>query len=346
MHTLNPHDLALLRSMQKVERDKQRYIKITALLMLHVGCSPTQVAESLDIHESTVHRYVRRFTERGDVEQYLQADYRGSSRTLTSEQIMQLCDELNDRLYRNSSEVRDYIFRTFGVTYSRGHVRRLLNDLGYSFKRTTPVPAKADPREQQRFLREELEPLLKRTRRQGLPLYFCDAAHPQYNTRSALGWIARGHRFCVPTTSGRHRVNINAAINVHDPSDLEYVDSKQVNADSTIALFKKLEARHPECPIYVVCDNARFYKCKDLDKWLSTHNRIKLIYLPPYSPNLNLIERLWKYLRKTVIDTTYYPTLDAFKGAIMSFFRRIEDHLDNLKTLLQPNFHIELGLAN
>lgn len=345
MHTLNRHDLVLLRMKQRTERDKRRYIKITTMLMLHEGYSPSQVAEALGIDASTVHRYAQRFVERNDIDQYLQTDCRGSSRELTDDQILQLCDELNSRLYRNSLEVRDYILRVFGVQYSRGHVRRLLRDLGFSFKRTTPVPAKADPHEQQRFLREDLEPLLGKTGRRNQPLYFCDAVHPQYNTRSALGWIARGHRFCVPTTSGRHRVNINAAVNIHDPSDLEYIDTHRVDAASTIALFKKLEARHPYGPIYVVCDNARFYRCKKIDVWLKTH-RIIPVYLPPYSPNLNVIERLWKYLRKTVIDTTYYPSLGAFKGAIRSFFDRIDDHLDNLKTLLQPNFHIEFGLAD
>ena len=345
MHRLNDHDRILLRLKQRTERDKQRYVRITTMLMLHDGYSPSEVAEALGIDASTVHRYVHRFTERGDIEAYLQNDFRGSTAALSDAQIMQLCDELNDRLYRNSAEVREYIRRTFGLKYTRRHVRRLLKSLGFSFKKTTSVPAKADPLEQERFLREELEPLLRRTHERSEPLYFCDASHPEHNTRPAYGWIARGYRFCIETTSGRHRVNLTAALNVHDPRDVACLQAKRIDAISTIALFEELEARHPEGLIYVVCDNARYYRCEQVFAWLRDH-RVVVLYLPPYSPNLNLIERLWKYLRQVVLDTTYYETLDEFRAAITDFFDRISAHVDKISTLMQPNFHIELGLAD
>lgn len=102
-------------------------------------------------------------------------------------------------------------------------------------------------------------------------------------------------------SSGRHRFNINAAINVHDPSDLEYIDSKRVNADSTIALFKNLETRHPRR-----ADLRRLRQCWHLQAQEPGQSA-------PYSPDPNLIERFWKHVRKVVIDTSNSPTLKTVK---------------------------------
>jgi transposase len=95
------------------------------------------------------------------------------------------------------------------------------------------------------------------------------------------------------------------------------VESKSVNAESTFTLYKKLEALHPEAKnSYVICDNARYYKNKLLNENLQG-SKIKQVFLPPYSPNLNLIERLWKFMRKKVMNHHFYRRFDEFKKAIL-----------------------------
>ena len=86
------------------------------------------------------------------------------------------------------------------------------------------------------------------------------------------------------------------------------------------------------------CDNARYYKNKALNEWLLS-TKIVQIFLPPYSPNLNIIERLWKFLKKEVINTTFYRTFDEFKNGISNFFKNIKNYQDKLETLLTNNFH-------
>lgn len=120
--------------------------------------------------------------------------------------------------------------------------------------------------------------------------------------------------------------------------------AERINAASAIALFEHLEQQHPEDRLHVVCDNARSYRSKEVRQWLKGR-RIRLVFLPAYAPNLNLIERVWKYLRRTVIDTTYYATFELFREAILGFFTKIAEHQDALRRLLTPNFHIEPSLA-
>ncbi|WP_345070858.1 transposase, partial [Hymenobacter fastidiosus] len=87
------------------------------------------------------------------------------------------------------------------------------------------------------------------------------------------------------------------------------------------------------------CDNARYYKNKDLSTWLADQ-RLVQVFLPPYSPNLNLIERFWKFLRQKIIDTAFYRTKGQFRTAVLNFFDRLDEFGTELMSLLTLKFHI------
>jgi transposase len=92
-------------------------------------------------------------------------------------------------------------------------------------------------------------------------------------------------------------------------------------------------------------DNARYYRNKKLMEWLET-TKIKPVFLPPYSPNLNLIERLWKFMRKKVINTCFYRTKDKFRMAILEFFENIDQYKLELETLMTLNFRLVKSQSN
>lgn len=342
MIKLNDHDRVLLRLEQRHRRRTKDYVKITTLLMMDSGFSAEETATALGIDTSTVYRFVQRFEDSGSVNDYLQVHYQGSEPLLSPEQIEILLTEMTTRLYRTAADVARFLKERFAVCYSPRGMRDLLNRLGFSYKKTRSVPAKADPIQQTRFLRRKLLPLLKRAKKRGEPVYFCDAVHPQYNTRPSHGWIAAAEEWTVPTTSGRQRLNIHAALNAHEPADVVAITSDRINTDSTIALFAQLYEHLPDARrIHLICDNASYYRSRDLRKSMRKNkSRIKITYLPTYAPNLNLIERLWKYLRREVIDTTYYASFKEFTSAILLFFHHIRDHQDKLNSLCALNFHI------
>ena len=165
-----------------------------------------------------------------------------------------------------------------------------------------------------------------------------DAVHPQHNTRSDYVWVKRGEDKEVRTNTGRRRININGAMNAHRPEDVEIVEADTINAQATEALLEKLLHKHTEKDIYVFADNARYYYNTAIQDWLSRPPRIKLIHLPPYSPNLNFIERLWKILRKKAINLCHYPKFEEFRKAVLVFFADLGKHQDELQTLMRPNF--------
>ena len=132
--------------------------------------------------------------------------------------------------------------------------------------------------------------------------------------------MTKGKPHDLKTNAGRMRVNLNGAV---DPLTLEVVvrQDESITSEAVIKLLEQLEAKHSGSgTIYFICDNARYYKSKELAEWLA-NSRVEMVYLPPYSPNLNIIERLWKYFRKEVMANRYYATFVEFRRATFEFFR-------------------------
>ena len=151
-------------------------------------------------------------------------------------------------------------------------------------------------------------------------ILFLYAVHPQHNTKCSYAWIKIGQQKQIKSNSGRKRLNILGA---YDPFTQEIVfdENDTINGESVIQFFQKIEAQYPnKASIFIVADQAPYFKCQEVKKYLET-SKIELIPLPTYSPNLNLIERLWKFMRKRVINNLYYEKFKDFKEAVFNFLK-------------------------
>lgn len=329
---------AELKKLQHQAGDKSVYVKVTVLLMLDKGRGIPDVAEDLGIDDSTIYRYFNTYTQEG-LNKYLFTEYKGYWGRMTSEQILELRQELNTHLYTDSKEIVHWVSQKWGIEYTPSGMIALLHRIGFSYKQTKQVPCEANLEKQQAFL-ETLEGLLESVEKENAVVYFADGVHPTHNTRSTTAWIEKGTEREQLSVSGRDRVNINGAVNAHNPIEVLFVESESVNAQSTQALYEKIIANNPnKSKIYVIGDNARYYKNKSLKEWL-VDKPLEQIFLPPYSPNLNVIERLWKFMRKKVINTSFYRTKEAFRTSIHDFFNHLSDYKEELVTLLTLKFHL------
>lgn len=336
---LNETDRIELRRRQRAFTDKRVYVRVTVLLLLDRGRSAQEVAEDLGLDASTVYRYRSAYHADG-LETYLQTDYQGRWGKLSCRQLSALRAALNARLYTDSAQVADWIESAFGVRYTSSGVVALLHRIGYRYKKTRPVPCEADFERQKAFLEKELEPLLEQARAGESVVYFVDGVHPTHNSRAAYAWIEAGQERLQPTVSGRERVNLNGALNALDVTDVHVLDADSVNAQSTQELYESLLARHPDRRVVVVSDNARYYRNARLKAWVAGQERLEQVFLPPYSPNLNLIERLWKFMRKQVIDTSFFRRKGEFRQALLQFFKNIGKYEEKLKSLLTLKFQL------
>lgn len=333
-----------LRVFQRNVEKRSEYVKVTTILLLDKGLSITEIADYLGIDSSTIYRYLNSYANDGFAT-YLQTDYQGYWGRLSSHQIAQLRKELNTNLYVDSKGVVSWIYRRWGITYTHQGVVDLLNRIGFTYKQTKSVPCEANSEKQEGFL-QQLNALLEQTLDNESIVYFADGVHPTHNTRSTHAWIEKGTERLQPTVSGRDRVNINAVINAKNPTEVIIEECKSVNAQTTKALYQKIIDANPDkTTIYIISDNAKYYRNKELMEWIKD-TPIKPIFLPPYSPNLNLIERLWKFMRKKVINTEFYRTKEEFRQAILEFFKNIKQYKVELSSLMTLNFHVFCSQTN
>jgi DDE superfamily endonuclease len=165
---------------------------------------------------------------------------------------------------------------------------------------TKQIPCETDVEKQLVFM-ETLAQILPQTTENQAIVYFADGVHPTHNTRSTHAWIEKGTERQQSTVSGRDRVNrsgdrINAVLNAKVPTEVIALECDTINAKTTRQLYEKVLAHNPLAKtFYIISDNARYYRNKELIEWLET-TKIKPVFLPPYSPNLNIIERLWRFL--------------------------------------------------
>lgn len=339
MLILTPTEVTHLRLVQKTNKNKHDYIKASTILMLSFGDHPEDISERLGISVSTVYNYLRRYSE-VPIDEFFKDNYRPYEGLLTSEQQAQLKSELSEYLYITTAEVREYILHSFSVDMACSSISKLLDRLGFSYKKTRLVPGKADPKKQAEWVKKFQEIVSQMTENE--IIIFIDAVHPMHNTKSEYGWILKGQDYEILANSGRSRLNINGAINVFNPTEVYIQEDKRINAQSNIALFEQIIKAHPKGKIRVFSDNAKYNHSNILKEWLNNHPQIIFDHIPAYSPNLNPIERLWKFMKKTVINSYYYETFAAFKEKVIGFFRDINQYDDDLRTLITTNFKISV----
>lgn len=163
-----------------------------------------------------------------------------------------------------------------------------------------------------------------------------DAAH--FVHRAYLGVIWCFTRIFIASPSGRKRFNVLGAVNAMTKEVITVTNQTYINSESICQMLIKLSALNLDVPITVVLDNARYQKCRVVTVLAEALN-IELLYLPSYSPHLNLIERLWRFVRKQCLYSKYYDNFDDFKTAIETCIEQANTtHKGALKTLLSLNF--------
>jgi transposase len=163
-------------------------------------------------------------------------------------------------------------------------------------------------------------------------------------------WLLVGQRHYVGVGSGRKRLNILGA---YSPDDHDYVDlrltKENITGEQFIKLLEELLAKHPDTEKFILyLDNARYYSKPVVKEWLACHRQFHLVFLPAYSPNLNLIERLWKFLRKKALNR-WHETFEAMQEAVAEVLDHLDRYHPELDSLMTEEFHIlkdeELPLA-
>ena len=316
--------------------DQRKSDRIKAILMLNEGYGYEEISKILLLDDSTIRRWHETYMAT-DLNTLLNDKYPGRDSKLTESQKEKLASHLANKVYLTSKEICLYVETEFDVSYTPNGMVSLLHQLGFSYKKPKQVPGKADREAQLAFVKKYNQ--TKADKNPGDRIYFMDGVHPLHNSQPAFGWLKKGKQQSIKSNTGRQRININGAYDIENHHVIIRED-ESINAQSTIALLEQMLKKQPLGMLYIVLDNARYYRSKLVKEFLDENTRINLMFLPPYSPNLNIIERLWKYFKKKTVYNKYYEKFSVFKEISMKFFENIEIYQSELKTLMTDNFQI------
>jgi transposase len=334
---LSEKDLIILKEYHRACLDKRTADKIKAILLISQGFTYAEIEKILLLDERTLNRYKVIYEEQG-IDGLVANNYQGGSYKLGGEQIELLKEELNSKIYPTAEAVCDYVEKTFGIKYTPNGMVQTLHRLGYSYKRATSVPGKLDEKKQEAFVRvyeKEYKTLPDNEK-----VYFMDDCHPTFNNHIGCGWVETGKEFRIKSHAGRERINLMGAYEPKSGETVVVDYESNLNQKTTIDFLKILRQKNGEKKLHIICDNVS-YQHAGAVKGVAEELDIHLVYLPGYSPNLNLIERYWGFLKKKILVNKYFSSFAEFREAILRFSRSKSQKLKNaLRKYIPEKFHL------
>jgi transposase len=308
--------------------------KMDALWQKSLDVPHWQICEVLGITGNTLRAYFREYLA-GGLERILELRFYQPTSELTDYSTC-LKTYFTKHPPHSAGEAAAFIKRHLNIDVSPNRVLIFLKSLGIKRLKVGQIPAKADVEAQQTFVEEQLEPRIEEAKAGKRALFFVDAAH--FVQRPFLAFVWCFVRVFMKTPSGRKRFNVLGALNAVTHELITVCNDSYINAESVVELLHKLSALSLQIPITLVLDNARYQKCAYVTE-MAASLQIELLYLPAYSPNLNLIERVWKFVKKEALNGRYYEDFTAFKSAIVRCLAHTQTtHKTKLNSLLALNF--------
>ena len=258
---------------------------------------------------------------------------------MTEKQTEELIAHLEETTYAHNHQIVLYIKEKFDVIYTVSRLHKWLHRHGFSYKKPKGLPHKADAALQKQFI-EEYEQLKQEVGEEE-PILFMDSVHPTQATKLAYGWIRTGKTKHIGTTAGRTRINIIGAIQLGHIAETISAQYETINAESIMDFMDKIRIQYnTQKTVHLILDKAGYHRSLLVAEHALTRN-IKLHFLPPYSPNLNPIERLWKVMNEKVRNNRFFKGAKDFKEAINLFFDNILPDIGNaLNGRINDNFQI------
>lgn len=318
------------------ERDGKIRDRMKAVLLADRGEAMADIAKFLLADEQTVRRHVKDYFDNDK----FGGGSGGSQGKLDEGQAERLKELLAACDVPTAAEAAERAKGLFGARFSASGMADWLKRMGFSYKKSQPLPAKADAGDQDAWIQayRELKALVLPCE----PILFLDAAHPSMATRLGYGWSLKGQRKLVKTSSGKTRVNVLGSL---EPETMIMTASfpKTVDGDAIAEHFELLRKAFPAesySTLHVILDNGSYNRSKATLEHAQALG-IELHFLPPYSPNLNLIERAWRLMSEQVRDNVFFESHAAFEAAIKDFFKtRWRRLAKTRKALFADNFQV------
>ena len=287
----------------------------------------TAVSEVYGITRTTLMSWIRKFEKESTQGLSIKAG-RGRKTKIGSESEPEIRKMIQENPNITIDELRIKITQKFGVTLGRSTVHRLMKKLSFSYITPRPRHYKSNVSLQEDFKKKSPR------RKDSQPhkrLFFFDES--RFGTHSKIGhaWLETGKRTPMPVKLGFKNFYLYSAVEL-GTGDHFTLEICHVNTICLNVFLEELSRAYPLDQILLVMDGAGWHKSKNL---LVPAN-VEIIYLPPYSPELNPVERFWEHIKKYTIRNKIYPTISSIKDAVANFINNLP--IDDIKSLCSANY--------
>ena len=316
---------------RKLDHKTREEIRIRAVKQVEAGESPEVVIKALGFHRSCIYQWLAKYRE-GGIEGLKTRDIPGRPLKLNGSQLKKIFDIVTRKnplqlkfefALWTRAMVRDLIRERFGVRLSEVSVGRLLKKLGLSPQRPLRRAYQQDKDLVDEWLKDTFPKIKKSARKERATIYFGDEASIRSDYHSGTTWAVKGKTPVIETTGARFTLNLISAVS--SKGLMRFMAFKgKLNSDKFIEFLKRL-THNANSPIYLIVDGHPVHRSGKVRNFvLSTKGKLKLFYLPPYSPELNPDEMVWNHLKQHKIGKSAIKGPDHMKHKIISFLRSLQ----------------------
>jgi transposase len=328
-------EIQRLNEAMKETSDKRLYERYLAVRLCLEEHSFNEIAQLLGRVRQTISHYWKDYQEQGI--EGLEMDHSpGQPPILSEEQRQQLAAMLEQqqpvdvgfeaRYTWTLPLIAEWIEREFGKTMSVRGISAMLRRMNFSFTKATYTLARADEEAQAYFRKHTFAMLKKRLEEEQIDhLLFEDESMIRSYQALQYNWFPRGRQRKVPTYGRHEGAKLFAAIN-YETGQVHHREEEKTDVPAWIRFLEDLLAAYPTGTIAMILDNSRIHHAADLQPFLKKHTRLQLVFLPPYSPNLNPVEGLWLWLKADVVNNVFFEKFYKIKLHVSQFMNRINNH--------------------
>ncbi len=325
-------------------QDVDQYVRIQGLLLVHRGFRETVAADIIGVGRRTLQDWIHRYRNSG-IAGLGKGPYPGGKSKLSDEQKSELAGMIaagpEKAGYHTgvwiAPMVVELVKKRYGVSYSSSQIARILHDLRFSVQYPTKRPSKADDKAEEEWRTEELPAIKKAEREQGVVLYQDEASFQQSGSFHR-SWALVGVGFHVLTPPVRKSAKVMGAVRIGDSPKWHSRFVPWFNGDSFIAFLKQLVRYYDGTKVHLITDNVSYHKKPEVREWLKgKEHLIELHFLPPYAPQLNALEYLWKKTKKAIPHNRYFPKFQDLKQALACRSNRFQGNPASVRTAI-PHF--------
>jgi transposase len=330
-------EISMLRNYRDKQKNERLKIRFIALLMIASQSTVEYVSHVIGCSARSIQNWVDIYMTKG-VDGLNSFNYKPKQSYLNFNQINQIIIFVIFYSPCKVKEVNKYIKDKFNVSYSDESVRRLLLKRGLKFIRPKTVPGSPPSVDKQNQFVDQYRELRNRP---GVKVLCGDAMHLIHQNIPGLCWGDPKLPPVFETNSGRKRLNILGAYDPETHSLVHLSGEENCNAERVVEFLERIYHAHKgSSEIHLILDNAKYFHSKKVREWLENYPKMNLLFLPPYAPNLNLIERLWRFAKDKLVKGKYYKEYKTFRAKVFQFLNNIKDYEDDLKSLLVEKFEI------